>query len=110
MTTRQRSKLQHTAQAWKTKALRRGQQLKQANKRIRELTQSRDQWKRKAQARHATLSALHVEVKRLRQRLDGSEKNRRPPLSICPQSSDHPDVSRPQTPDIGQFSSRCQKQ
>jgi hypothetical protein len=49
MTTGQRSKLQHAVQAWKTKALRRGQQLKQANKRVRELTQSRDQWKQKAQ-------------------------------------------------------------
>ena len=63
MTTGQRSKLQHAVQAWKTKALRRGQQLKQANKRVREVTQSRDQWKRKAQARHATLSALRVALK-----------------------------------------------
>ncbi len=89
MTTGQRSKLQHAVQAWKTKALRRGQQLKQANKRIRELTQSRDQWKRKAQARHATLSAVRVEVTHLRQRLGGPEKN--PPTAPV----DMPTVFRP---------------
>jgi len=75
MATMQRSKLWRSVQTWKTKAIRRGKQLKQATKRVRELEQSRDQWKRKAQARHTKLSALQAEVQCLRQRLDTAEKN-----------------------------------
>lgn len=66
MATMQRSKLRHAIQTWKQKAIRRGQQLKQANKRLRELTQSRDQWKRKAQTRQTRIAQLCVEVQRLK--------------------------------------------
>lgn len=75
MATMQRSKLRQSMQTWKTKAIRRGRQLKQVNKRVRELEQSRDQWKRKAQTRHTQLVALQDEVQRLRHRLGTAEKN-----------------------------------
>jgi len=56
MATMQRSKLRDSVQTWKQKAIRRGKQLKQANKRLRDLVQSRDQWTRKAQTRQARIS------------------------------------------------------
>ncbi len=66
MATMQRSKLRHAIQTWKQKAIRRGQQLKQATKRLRELAQSREQWKRKAQARQTRIAQLCAEVQRLK--------------------------------------------
>ncbi len=66
MATMQRSKLRHAIQTWKQKATQRGKQLKQVNKRLRELAQSRDQWKRKAQARQTRIAQLCAEVQRLK--------------------------------------------
>ncbi|MCP4400464.1 MAG: hypothetical protein GY801_24565 [bacterium] len=70
----QRSKLCHSLHTWKTKAIRRGKLLKQANTRVRELTQSRDQWKHKAQTRQTMLTTARSEVRRLRHRLDTAKK------------------------------------
>jgi len=41
---------------------------------------------------------------------DTRKKNLRLPLSISSQSSDDPDVSGPEVTDVGQFSSRLEKQ
>ncbi|MCP4286878.1 MAG: hypothetical protein GY792_20940 [Gammaproteobacteria bacterium] len=106
MATMQRSKLRDSVQTWKQKAIRRGKQLKQAHKRLRDLVQSRDRWKRKAQTRQARILQLHAEV----QRLTHAKKNLRPPLSIYPQPSDDPDVSGPEVADVVQFSSRLEEQ
>lgn len=76
MATMQRSKLRQSVQTWKNTAIRRGRQLKQVNKRLKELLHSRDQWKRKAQARHTKITDLQAEIRQLRQRLDSAEKKR----------------------------------
>ncbi len=55
MATMQRSKLRDSVPTWKQKAIRHGTQLKQAHKRLRDLVQSRDRWKRKAQTRQARI-------------------------------------------------------
>ena len=110
MATTQRSKLQHAVQRWKTKAIQRGKLLKQIKKRLNELTSSRDQWKHKAQARQARIIALQRENRQLRQQFTVTEKKPRPAPALCPQSPDHSDVSCPETPNLRQFSGRCQKQ
>ncbi len=106
MATMQRSKLRQAIHTWKQKAIRRGKQLKLANKRLRDLAQSRDRWKGKAQARLAQLAQFHAEI----QRLKGAKKIGRPPLPICAQPANHPDAHCPQIADVSQFSSRLEKQ
>lgn len=106
MATMQRSKLRQSIQAWKQRALRRGKQLKQANKRLRDLVQSRDRWKQKAQARQTRIAQLHAEVQRLKQ----TKKIGRLPLPICAQPSNHSDARRPQVTNVSQFSSRLETQ
>ncbi len=78
MATMQRSKLRQSVHTWKSKAIRRGKQLKQIHKRLRELGQSRDQWKLKAQAGQARIAALQAENRRLRQYLDTAKKTPSP--------------------------------
>lgn len=65
MPTLQRSKLLHSIQTWKEKALARRAHIKALQKRIAELVQSRDAWKRKAQQRQQQIMELHAENTRL---------------------------------------------
>ena len=65
MPTLQRSKLRHSIQTWKEKALARRTQLKALKKRIAELVQSRDAWKQKAQQRQHQIMELQAENARL---------------------------------------------
>ena len=74
MATIQRSKLRQSVQTWKSKAIRRGKQLKQLHKRVKELGHSREQWKLKAQAGQARIAALQAENRRLRQSLNTAKK------------------------------------
>jgi chromosome segregation ATPase len=78
MATIQLSKLRQSVQTWKNKAIRRGKQLKQLHKRVRELGQSREQWKSKAQAGQARIAALQAENRRLRRELDTAKKTPSP--------------------------------
>jgi peptidoglycan hydrolase CwlO-like protein len=61
----QRSKLLLSLRQWKAKAITRREQLEALNKRLGELILSRDSWKRKAQADHATMTELQATVHRL---------------------------------------------
>jgi hypothetical protein len=65
MPTLQRSKLLHSIQTWKEKALARRAHIKALKKRLAELAQSRDGWKRKAQHRQQQILTLQVENARL---------------------------------------------
>lgn len=62
----QRSKLLLSLRQWKTKAINRREQLEALQKRLGELTLSRDTWKGKAQANHEKVTELQATVKRLR--------------------------------------------
>jgi Txe/YoeB family toxin of Txe-Axe toxin-antitoxin module len=61
METPQHSKLLHSLQNWKAKALARRQENKALKKRIGELIQSRDAWKIKAQTYQQALSDLQTQ-------------------------------------------------
>ncbi len=61
MSTPQRSKLLHSLQDWKTKAIARRQEIKALKKRIAELTDSRDTWRVKAQAFQMALTELQAQ-------------------------------------------------
>ena len=61
----QRSKLLLSLRQWKMKAITRREQLEALKKRLGELLLSRDTWKRKAQADHATMTELQATVTRL---------------------------------------------
>jgi chromosome segregation ATPase len=62
----QRSKLLHSLRQWKTKAIARREQIEALKKRLGELTDSRDTWKRKAHACHGRETSLQIEMKGLR--------------------------------------------
>lgn len=63
----QRSKLLHSLHTWKAKAIARRQENVALQKRMVELTQSRDTWKETAQASQMLMTELHAELRRLRQ-------------------------------------------
>jgi hypothetical protein len=65
MPTLQRSKLRQSIQTWKEKALARRARIKALKKRIVELIQSREAWKRKAQQYQHQNKALLAENARL---------------------------------------------
>ena len=74
MPTCQRSKLRHSIQTWKEKALARRARIKALQKRIAELVQSRDAWKRKAQQWQQQFLDLQAENARLQARKAPPEK------------------------------------
>jgi len=61
----QRSKLLRSLRQWKTKAITRREQLEALNKRLGELTLSRDTWKARAQAHRTTMTELQTSVTKL---------------------------------------------
>ena len=62
---------------WKEKATTRRMNIKQLQKRLKELTLSRDTWKLKATARQATIKELQEEIRQLRQQIHNSKKTPR---------------------------------
>jgi uncharacterized coiled-coil DUF342 family protein len=74
----QLSKLRQSVHTWKNKAIRRGKQLKQIHKRVKELGQSRDRWKLKAQTGQARIAVLQAENRQLHRELEMTKKRPSP--------------------------------
>ena len=88
MPTLQRSKLLHSIQTWKEKALARRAQIKALKKRMTELVLSRDEWKRKAQQRQQQILTLQAENARLAMvKAQPEKKSARPATTIPSKAS-----------------------
>jgi hypothetical protein len=55
---------------WKQKAIQRSRENKRLNKRIKELTLSRDEWKAKAIQHKASVDKLATDLKKIKDRLN----------------------------------------
>jgi len=62
----QRSKLLQSLRQWKTKAIARREQIEVLKKRLGELTNSRDSWKKKAGAWHGRATGIEAALRELR--------------------------------------------
>jgi len=77
MTAKHTSKNLLSPNNWKEKAKTRREKMKQLQKRLKEITISRDTWKGKATHRQAQINELQEEIKQLTKQLQEVKKNSR---------------------------------
>ncbi len=83
MITKQTSKNPLPPKTWKEKATTRREKIKQLQKRLKEITISRDSWKVKATRKQAQINELQDEIKQLTKQLQDVKKK----FKKCPKNT-----------------------